>query len=59
MRMPHLSGKALAKALEHGMETMKINAKKSKLGVKMCGELELERTWRQRDQLGVGVSLSL
>ena len=59
MRMPHLSGKALAKALEHGMETMKINAKKSKPGVKMCGELDLERTWRQRDQLGVDVSLSL
>ena len=52
-----MNGRPLAKALEHGMETMKINAKKSKPGVKIWGELELERVWRQGDQQGMNVSL--
>ena len=38
-----MNGKPLAKALEHGMEAMKINAKKSKPGVKIWGDLELEK----------------
>lgn len=50
-----MNGKPLAKALEHGMETMKINAKKSKPGVKIWGDLELERVWRQGDQQGMNV----
>ena len=41
-----MNGRPLAKALEHGMETMTINAKKSRPGVKICGDLGLERVWR-------------
>ena len=41
-----MNGRPLAKALEHGMETMTINAKKSRPGVKICGDLGLERVGR-------------
>ena len=54
-----MNGKPLAKALEHGMETMKINAKKSKPDVKIWGDLELERVWRQGDQQGMNESVCL
>lgn len=48
-----MSGKALAKAVEHGVDTMKVNAKKSTPGVHVSGELKLEESWRQGGQQGM------